>query len=130
METLMEETGVYIRPHDLRRTLATDFGTLEFAQADVGRLLLIGAALNHQRGRTGSVVAASTPQYIQEQADIARPRYQEREDKLRKIAGLPLLSPAPASAGETVEDATLDALIERAKTDPELKKRLMERMLS
>jgi hypothetical protein len=127
-ETLNESTGLMIMPHDLRRTLATDMNKVTVRQADVGRLLLAGAALNHSRGRTGGAVSQVTIDYIKEQTEALRPTYQARENHLRRIAGLPVLA-----AAETVEAAaaegTLDAVIERAKSDPETKRKLLEALL-
>lgn len=121
--TLEEQTKLKITPHDLRRTLATDEAQAQVSMQDVGRLLLVGAALNHARGKTGGVVAAVTKDYIKEQVELMRSRYQARENRLRQIVGLPLLAD-----GSDQAEVSVTQFIERARIDPAIRKKLIEEL--
>jgi len=122
-ETLQKESGITITPHDLRRTVATDISASPLAKDAMAGLLAAGAALNHRTGRMGDT-SAVTEAYIQEKMEAMRPIYQERENRLRKAAGLPLLVDETA-----VPDTSIEDLIARAKSDPAVKLRLMNVLL-
>jgi len=127
-ELLAEETGLMIMPHDLRRTLATYMNKVSLKEEEVGKLLLVGAALNHSRGNTGGQVSAATIGYIQEQVEVLRPAYQARENQFRRMVGLPILAAAEVEEA-THTEGTIESVIAMAKADPELKRKLLEAML-
>jgi len=84
-----DRRGNGIKPHT---SVLLDYATM-FGKAmrleEVGRLTLVGAALNHA---TGSSVTAD---YIQEKADALRPHHQQWEEHLRSLLELPSLAPKP-----------------------------------
>ncbi|MBN8742433.1 MAG: hypothetical protein BGP24_19060 [Lysobacterales bacterium 69-70] len=133
---LKEQTGLWITAHDLRRTMATDLGRVRVPVEELGRLLVVGAALNHARGATGAVPSNATEGYIQEQAELLRPHYLVRENRLRKLAGLPPLqadAPAPeAGTGKqaaSVEGLDFDALLRLIEDDDGAAQKVLEALL-
>lgn len=115
-----KEADVEISTHDLRRTIATDIAGERHPQ-EASSMLIAGAALQHaQRGGTAS---ATTEGYVLNRAEILRPIYQSREDRLRQIAGLPPLGKAPKKNKN-------DDAIEQIVKDPEMRKRLLARLLA
>jgi integrase len=120
-------TELNITPHDLRRTMATALAATTSSREDVGQLLLVGAALHHHRGPTGSVPSAATERYVQKQADILRPAYQEREDYLRGLVGLPVLGRKHARI-KSKQTGFSDQEIEAFLSHPAVAKRVMERL--
>jgi hypothetical protein len=86
-------------------------------------LLLAGAALHHGARRSGSTISAVTEQYIQKKAEALRPIYQDREDKLRKLLGLPILEGHARDQGEA------DDVLSRLRTDPDFKKMVLEALM-
>lgn len=129
--TLKEHTGLWITAHDLRRTLATDLGRLRVPVEELGRLLLVGAALNHSRGATGAVPSGATEGYIQEQAELLRPHYQARENRLRQLAGLPSLRSDTAEAAGNRKNGGLDvdSLLRLIETDDNAAQRVLEALI-
>lgn len=75
---LKERTGLWVRLHDLRRSLGT-----EMAEIEEGDPFLVSVALNH-------TIAGATARYIKKRAELLRPSYLARERRLRKIVGLPV----------------------------------------
>jgi len=116
---LHEETGLMVNAHDLRRTMATEVGS-EHHMQQAAKLLLAGAALHHGGRRSGSTISAVTEQYIQKKAEALRPIYQDREDKLRKLLGLPILE------GHARDQGKADDVLSRLRTDPDFKKMVLE----
>lgn len=132
LTTLQEETksddnpdGLWITAHVLRHTLATELYQDKFTEEELGKLLAIGASLNHARGRTGSVPSKATSGYIRNKASILRPHFVAREERLRAIAGLPPLTVAAPTSGD--ED-DLAALVARADEDEGFRRQLLERL--
>lgn len=113
---LAELTGLRVRTHDLRHTLATAIGS-EVDLRRAASLALASAALHHGKGR--GLIGGATPIYLHEQVELLRDLYQKREDNLREIAGLPV-----PKRGR--EDG--DELIDQVMNDPELKRRFFERL--
>jgi hypothetical protein len=75
-EILRDQTGLWIRAHDLRRTLASEiFGTTQ----NVGTVEI---ALGHRSKQ------AVTRGYIQSAVEALRPLYEAREKRLRQMIGL------------------------------------------
>jgi integrase len=75
-EMLQDQTGLWIRAHDLRRTLASEiFGTTQ-------NVATVEIALGH--GSKKSV----TRGYIQSAVEALRPLYEAREKRLREVIGL------------------------------------------
>lgn len=116
---LAKETGLMITAHDLRRALARELGD-ENDLAHAAKLLITGAALNHGAGKGGSRTQAVTERYLGQRADILRPLYQQREDRLRQILSLPVLS------GPQRLQSDADEMIARMKEDPEFRRRVLE----
>lgn len=116
LEDVCAETGLWITAHDLRRTMATEM-TMGVQMEQVAKMLLAGAALHHAQGSTGGKVSAATLGYLMEKAESMRPMYQERENRLRTIAGLPIEESAPK-----VAEASTDDLLRRALEDPAFKR--------
>jgi integrase len=86
LASLADQTGKRLTPHDLRRTVATDLAL------DVVVLQTAAAALNH--AAHGDY--AQTRDYVQNKVRLLRPRYEQHEDRIRKLGGLPPLhGPAP-----------------------------------
>lgn len=78
-ERLREASGLWIGPHDLRRTMASDvFG-------DTRDLRTVGMVLGHAASE-GDVSAGYVPDRARLRA--LRPLYENRERELRRIAGL------------------------------------------
>jgi hypothetical protein len=103
--------------------MATDMARTSIS-AEVGRGLdLARAALNHAEK------SGATAGYIQEQqeqiASLMRPHYEQREQRLRWLAGL---AEAPAAPVDAKRDE-LATLLERVKNDPEAKRLLVEALL-
>ena len=119
LATINTLAEVEISTHDLRRTIATDIAGERHPQ-EASSMLIAGAALQHaQRGGTAS---ATTEGYVLNRAEILRPIYQAREDRLREIAGLqPLGEPKHQSD---------DDVISRIFNDPALKEQLVKRLLT
>lgn len=111
--------GVKISTHDLRRTIATDIAG-ERHPREASSMLIAGAALQH--AQHGGTASATTEGYVLNRAEILRPIYQEREDRLRQIAGLPPLGQAPQQSN--------DAVIDQIISDPALKEKLLARLLA
>jgi len=120
--SLHEETGLMVNAHDLRRTMATEVGSEQHMQ-QAAKLLLAGAAMHHGGRRSGTVISAVTERYIQKKAEALRPIYQDREDKLRKLVGLPVLAGAARDQGEA------DDVLSRLRTDPDFKKMVLEALM-
>lgn len=114
IKDLKETTGTWITPHDLRRTLATKLGK-NIRIEEVGRLALVGAALNHA---TGSSVTAD---YIQEKAETLRVHHEQWEDHLRTLLALPSLLPKARTKKKTAT-----ALLKELEGDPETARALFE----
>ncbi|WP_313913081.1 tyrosine-type recombinase/integrase [Tahibacter sp.] len=114
---LQKHTGLWITAHDLRRTLATELGQVQVSAENLGRLLIVGAALNHSRGATGATPSNATSGYIQEQAEVLRPSYQAREDRLRSLVGLPTLEPMTTTARKESVNLDLEAVLRRIESD-------------
>jgi hypothetical protein len=119
---LHEETGLMVNAHDLRRTMATEVGSEQHMQ-QAAKLLLAGAAMHHGGRRSGTVISAVTERYIQKKAEALRPIYQDREDKLRKLVGLPVL------AGQARDEGDADDVLSRLRTDPGFKKMVLEALM-
>jgi hypothetical protein len=119
---LTEATGVSLTAHDLRRSLARELGS-EDELMHTARLLVSGAALHHGAGRGGSRVAGATERYLGERAEILRPLYQQREDRLRQLVGLPVEN------RKSAEETEADDLLSKVKSDPAFKARLLEALL-
>lgn len=113
-----DQAGVKISTHDLRRTLATDIAGERHPQ-EASSMLVAGAALQHAQQR-GGIASATTEGYVIDRARTLRPIYQEREDRLRQLAGLRPLGKAPKKKGD-------DAMIEKIIGDPALLKKLLAR---
>ena len=126
-ETRSEENpdGLWITAHTLRHTLATDLYQDRFAEEELGKLLAVGAALNHVRGRTGSVPSRATAGYIKKQASILRPHFIAREERLRAIVGLASLA---VSTQMAIPDHDVEGLVVRAESDDEFRLRLLDRL--
>jgi len=127
-EDLSKLTGLMITPHDLRRTLATDLNREPVRLEELGKLLIAGAALNHSRGATGGTASAATYHYLKEQIEALRPAFQARENQLRRVIGLPIFAAAEVDDGVEAE-GQLQAFLAKAKSDPEMKRRLKEALL-
>jgi len=119
---LAEETGVAITAHDLRRSLARELGS-NVDLLHTARLLVSGAAMNHAAGRGGSRVSAVTERYLGERAEILRPLYQQREDRLRQLVGLPVANPKSDSMSEAKK------FLAQMQADPAIKALLLETLL-
>jgi integrase len=115
---LEEETGLTIRSHDLRRTMATELDTKDSIEK-AAKLVLAGAALHHTPGRGG--ISSATQRYLVKKVEVLRPLFQEREDRLRALAGLPVRSGAAPLDGLKTED-----LFEQATKDPDFKRKYLE----
>jgi len=100
---LKETSGLWVRAHDLRRTLATDlFGDT----LDVGT---VERALGH-----GSKKPV-TMGYIQQAVEALRPLYVARERRLRQLSGLdPGASPAAITLAQEGMLAAAAALLKQA----------------
>ncbi|ODU92189.1 MAG: hypothetical protein BGP10_13170 [Rhodanobacter sp. 68-29] len=119
--------GLSITTHDLRRTLASEM-PVDLAKA--GQLLLSGAAMHHS-GRGGSTIGGATAGYVQRQAQLLAPLYQEREDRLRTLMGLD--PPEPTSVAKRRGPKRGDEdheLIARIAGDPELLQRIVAKALA
>jgi integrase len=123
--TLREETGLMINAHDLRRTMATELIQSDDIDKAVQELVLAGAVLHHTNTK-GGVTSAATARYLMRKANSLRKSYQQREDKLRMLAGL-----AVAPTEEPAPEMKLDkaALLELLKSDPNFKREMMETLL-
>lgn len=120
---LKRETGLWITAHDLRRTMATDLSKAKVGVEELGRLLVVGAALNHSRGAAGSSASPVTSDYIQEHADLLRPHVEARELALRELAGLPAHGGRSNSEGDA-EAVEVEALLRRMESDSALTRRV------
>jgi hypothetical protein len=116
LETLRDETGLWITAHDLRRTMATEIG-MEAQMKQLTRLLVAGAALHHAQGQIGSVVSGATEGYLMDKASALRPLFVERENRLRKLAGLPVEGEEKGVVADTTAD-----LLRHALADPEFQR--------
>lgn len=108
--------GQHITSHDFRRTIAADIGERK-NQIEAEQLAMAGVVLHHTQGR-GGAISSATEGYLVRQAAGVRALYQEREDRLRELAGLPRLgkgaaAAAPASLAEIM--AQIDALTQQAR---------------
>ena len=115
---LQELTGLKVRTHDLRHTMATAIGS----EADLKKaaaLALASIALHHG-GKGRAMIGGATPLYLHQQAEALRDIFQRREDKLRAIAGLDV----PERQQEDPTDAFIDQIVD----NPELQRRFFERM--
>jgi hypothetical protein len=119
---LAETTGVALTAHDLRRSLARELGSDEIL-LHTARLLVSGAALHHGAGRGGSRVAGATERYLGDRAEILRPLYQQREDRLRQLVGLPVANQKSLEANED------EKMLAKAQADPAFAARMMKLML-
>lgn len=122
LDALAEETGITITAHDLRRSLAREIGS-EGDLLRTAKLLVSGAALHHGAGRGGSKVAGATQRYLADRAEILRPLYQQREDRLRQLVGLDVAARPGPDRSEARD------MIERVKSDPVLKEDLIKALL-
>ena len=96
-EMLRDQTGLWIRAHDLRRTLASEiFGTTQ-------NVATVEIALGH-----GSKKAV-TRGYIQSAVEALRPLYEAREKRLRQMIGLDV-APAPKQVSEAQQGMVAAAL--------------------
>ena len=111
---LKATTGTWITAHDLSRTLATKLGK-KIRLEEVGRLALVGAALNHASG------SSVTADYIQEKADALRPHHEQWEDHLRTLLALPSSLPKTRTA-KTSEASLLKEL----RNDEALARRVLD----
>ena len=118
LDALNEATGLSISAHDLRRTMATELGS-QADQEQAARLLLAGAALHHS-GRGGLTSGGATERYLLRKAEVLRPLFQEREERLRRLAGLAVERRELAGVTST------DALLAQAMEDPEFQRRYFE----
>jgi integrase len=115
---LEKQTGLKVRAHDLRHTVATEVGS----QADLQRaasLALASAALHHAKGR--GLIGGATALYVHRQAEALRDLFQRREDRLRSVVGLPVNRKA-------AEASSLDEFLDLAANDPEVQRMFFERM--
>jgi integrase len=81
---LQEASGLWIGPHDLRRTLASDvFG-------DTKNVRTVGLALGHAAS-DGDVSAGYVPDA--ERLRALRPLYEQREQRLKALAGMKTAAP-------------------------------------
>jgi integrase len=110
LTSLTKATGLTITAYDLRRSMAREIGD-EHDLANAAKLLIKGAALHHGAGRGGTRALAVTERYLGEKADVLRPLYQQREDRLREMLGLKV-KPAPTSSGDE-----LGVLLQRMRED-------------
>jgi hypothetical protein len=88
LETLQEQTGLWITSHNLRRTMATEIG-MKAQMKQLTRLFVAGAVLHHAKGWADSVVCRATEGYLMNKASALQPLFVERESRLRKFAALP-----------------------------------------
>jgi integrase len=96
-EILRDQTGLWIRAHDLRRTLASEiFGTTQ-------NVATVEIALGH-----GSKKAV-TRGYIQSAVEALRPLYEAREKRLRQMIRLDA-APAPKQVSEAQQGMVAAAL--------------------
>ena len=96
-EMLRDQTGLWIRAHDLRRTLASEiFGTTQ-------NVATVEIALGH-----GSKKAV-TRGYIQSAVEALRPLYEAREKRLRQMIGLDV-APTPKHVSEAQQSMVAAAL--------------------
>lgn len=115
---LEKQTGLKVRTHDLRHTVATEIGS----QADLQRaasLALASAALHHAKGR--GLIGGATTLYVHRQAEALRDLFQKREDRLRGLVGLPVNH-------KTLEASSLSEFLELAASDPDVQRMFFERM--
>ncbi|MEO6927237.1 MAG: integrase family protein [Rhodanobacter sp.] len=124
--TLREETGLMINAHDLRRTMATELIQSDDIDKAVQELVLAGAVLHHTN-RKGGITSASTARYLMRKANSLRKSYQQREDKLRRLAGLPVDVQEAPPEEERRKDR--EALLELVRTEPAFRRELMEDLL-
>lgn len=117
LRTLNRLAGVKITTHDLRRVASTEMSR-DIDEQRVARLVLAGAVLHHSQSRGGGISRA-TSGYLMRQADTVRPIYQEREDHLRRIAGLLPPAETTPAADEARE------LIARLREDKALRKQVV-----
>lgn len=117
---LAEKTGIALTAHDLRRSLAREIGS-DDDLLHTARLLVSGAALHHGAGKGGSRVAGATHRYLEEKANILRPLYQKRENRLRELVGLQVEKPKP--------ELDVDAVLDRMRADPEFFQQVMQTAL-
>ncbi len=102
LKALKKETGVWLTAHDLRRTVATETAELSGLNS-----LTVSMTMAHSGGN-----ASITQRYIQSRVKLLRPIFEQRERRLRELAGLQAIAP---------ESSPLDTLIEfleAAKKDP------------
>jgi hypothetical protein len=116
LETLQEETGLWITAHDLRRTMAPEIG-MEAQMKQLTRLLVAGAALHHVQGQTGGGVYGAAEGYLMDKASASRPLFVERENRLWKLVGLP----AEGDETRNLADNTAE-LLRYALADPEFQR--------
>ena len=102
LEALKKETGVWLTAHDLRRTVATE--TAELTGIDS---LTVSLTLAHSGGN-----ASRTQRYIQSRVKLLRPIFEQRERRLRELAGLQTI------AAESSPIDTLIEFLQTAKDDP------------
>ncbi|HEX7816394.1 tyrosine-type recombinase/integrase [Dyella sp.] len=117
---LAEQTGIGLTAHDLRRSLAREIGS-DDDLLHTARLLVSGAALHHGAGKGGSRVAGATHRYLEEKANILRPLYQKRENRLRELVGLQGEKPKA--------ELDVDAVLDRMRADPEFFQQVMQTAL-
>ena len=123
-EALAERTGIRLTPHDLRRSLAREIGTDE-EMIKTAKLLVAGAALHHGAGRGGSQIAGATVRYLEDKANILRPLFQKRENRIREILGLHVEAPEKPAV-----DFDTQAILDRARQDPAFRQQLLAAALS
>ncbi|BFI94953.1 MAG: hypothetical protein RSP_04630 [Rhodanobacter sp.] len=122
LTALEERTGIKLKAHDLRRSLAREIGT-DKDMVETARLLVAGAALHHGAGKGGSRVTAVTRRYLEDKAETLRPLFQQRENRIREILGL-------AVEKKPDTDLNVDALLKRLREDPSLLQQIMAAALN
>lgn len=104
-EILQGQTGLWIRAHDLRRTLASEiFGTTQ-------NVATVEIALGH-----GSKKAV-TRGYIQSAVESLRPLYETRETRLRQMIGLDAVVSTKVSEAQQGMVAAALAILKQAGVD-------------
>jgi integrase len=103
LETLRDETGLWITSHDLRRTAASDTAGLTKSDS-----MLVSLTLAHSGGRQ-----AITQSYIASaRVKLLRPLFEARERKFRVLVGLSIPEPVQGPIDTLIE------FLEAAKLDP------------
>lgn len=120
LASINKAAGFSISTHDLRRTIATDIAG-EKHTLEKSKMILAEAVLQHAQSASG-IASATTEAYVLNRAEILRPIYAEREDRLRQIAGLKPLGKKSTKG----KDAELDRIV----ADPAKRKQLLVKLLA